>query len=74
MPIADILTPQPGRIAYQESWWIVTPQREVLFFRPNHESPQCNTTREIVEGWLPAFPECTMERLPMVFLKHLCGE
>ena len=72
VPIAEIMAPKPGRIVYQESYWIVTPEREVLFFHKGHNSPQCNTNKEIVESWLPRFPGCTMEYMPMFYLEHNC--
>ena len=74
VPIADIDHPEVARICYPPSWWIVSPDREVFFFRPNHTSPQCNDNRLIVDRWLPRFPGCTVEQLPMVYLKHNCND
>ena len=76
VPIAEITTPSGGRIVYPESWWVVTPEREVLFYtkHKDHVSPQCNTNRQIVDGWIENFPNCTVERLPLVYLKHNCND
>jgi hypothetical protein len=77
VPLSDILFPKPNRICYQESWWIVTKDRNVLFFKPNHTSPQCNTNKNMVEHWLrgnPEFKDCTVELLPIVYLNHKCSD
>lgn len=71
--ISDIETPKPGRIVYPESWWVVSPDREVFFFCKNgHESPQTNQNKAIVDRWVGKFPGCTVQKLPCVYLLHNC--
>ena len=72
VPIDEIAAPKPGRISYPESWWIVTHEREVLFFakHSDHASPQCNTNKAIADRLSGNYPCCTVERLPIVFLDH----
>ena len=72
VPIAEITAPKVGHIVYPESWWVVTPEREVLFYtrHKDHASPQCNTNKLTTDRLARNYPDCTVEQLPMVFLKH----
>lgn len=76
VPIADITTPKAGRLCYPESWWVVTPEREVLFYtkHKDHASPQCNTNKAVADHLARNYPNCTVEQLPIVFLKHNCND
>jgi len=76
VPIEDVLTPQVGRIVYPSSWWIITPDREVLFYNKHreHTSPQCNSNRLVAEHLARNYPDCTVEQLPVTFLKHNCSD
>ena len=76
VPIDEIAAPKPGRICYPESWWLVTPEREVLFFtkHSDHASPQCNANKAVADRLFGKYPCCTVERLPIVFLDHDCHD
>lgn len=75
VPISDILEPKPGRICYHSSYWIITDNEEVLFFRKGHNSPQCNMNENIATGFLKSFPNTyTCRLLPIVYLKHNCAD
>lgn len=52
MPIAELTTFTPGRVCKHPSWWAVTPDDCVLFYK-TLGSPQCNVDRAIVERIRP---------------------
>lgn len=72
VPIAEISTPKSGRICYGPSWWHVTANDEVLFWRKKWRSPQCNSQREVVL-YMP-IEGCEPRYLEMVYLPHVCEE
>lgn len=51
MPISELTTFTPGRVCKQPSWWVVTDDDCVLFYK-SHASPQCNVNRAVVERCL----------------------
>lgn len=75
VPLADITTPQPGRICYGPRWWKVTENNEVLFF-DTYGSPQCNQHKAIVERVGCGFdaPATTPKFVEMAFLPHRCSD
>lgn len=52
VPLAKLKEYKPGRRTMAPSWWAVTDDGCVLFYR-NYGSPQCNVVREIVEKVRP---------------------
>ena len=75
--IEDITEPKAGKWCYGPSWWIVTPDRQVLFFhggkRRRMGSPQCNPNKTISEHIQKRmYQDCTVELIPMAYLTHDC--
>jgi hypothetical protein len=68
MPIAELVTPKPGRLCKGPSFWAVTPDECVLFFE-DYSSPQSNTNRAIVERIRPGLEVRFIE---MAFVPHRC--
>lgn len=65
IPVAEITATPSGLVeAYQNYWWIITPNEEVLKFKT---SMQCNQSREICERFKPAC--CTVRQIPLAFVK-----
>lgn len=75
----DQLTEPPNELnqPYKDYWWIVTPEREILFYsiRPNRRrknslgAPQCNADERCAEAVRKKlYPTCTIEQIPIVFV------
>lgn len=75
VPADDIKTPKPGRLCYGPRWWCVTENNEVLFF-DEYWSPQCNTSKSIVERLGCGFdaPKTTPQFIEIAFLPHNCSD
>jgi hypothetical protein len=52
MPVAELMKFKPGYVCKTPSWWAVTEDNCVLFWR-TLGSPQCNVDRRIVEHIRP---------------------
>ena len=71
VPVSEIITPKAGRICYGGSWWQVTENDEVLFYKGI--SPQCNMNKSIVERLKG--PLCKEVRwIEMTYLPHNCND
>lgn len=70
MPIAELVTPKPGRLCKRPAFWAVTPDECVLFFK-GYYSPQCNVNRFIVERIRPGLEVRFIE---MAFVPHNCKD
>lgn len=68
MPIAELITPKAGRICKAPSWWAVTEDDCVLFYK-SYGSPQCNTDKRIVEYIVPG---CRAVFIETAFAPHGC--
>lgn len=69
IPISEIQTPKDWKICYPASYWIVTPENEVLRFKKC--AYQCNTNKLLAESFLKRFPEdFRIEHLPMTFVDN----
>ena len=69
VPIAEVATPKSGlfRIIC-DAWWVVTPYRELLFYRGTW-LPQCNQNKRVMESLQPRlYPTCSIEQIPFVFV------
>lgn len=67
IPIDRATTPRTGYVCHAASWWVVTPQREILMYRGG--SPQCNSDQRIAEMVRKQlYPECSVELLSVVYL------
>ncbi len=50
MSVAELTTPRNGRTMVCDHWWIVTPERDVLFYcLKGFFTPQCNTDKRLLE-------------------------
>jgi hypothetical protein len=74
-PVSDITTPKVGRICYGPSWWAVTSDNEVMFFK-TYGSPQCTINRSIVERLCKrnGAPISESKFLEVAFLPHTCSD
>lgn len=73
VPLTQIISiPETSGIfnCYTNFYWAVTPNDEVLFFRRQFTSPQCNSDKRIVEKLAPA--GCRVEFIDRAFFKHEC--
>jgi hypothetical protein len=68
MPLAELTTPKPGRICHCPSWWAVTDDDCVLFFK-SYGSPQCNVNKSIVEHIRPGLK---VQFIESAFVPHRC--
>jgi len=73
VPVSEITTPKAGRICYGPSWWQVTENDEVLFYKRIWHSPQCNVNKSIVERLKRPFVK-EIRFIEMAFLPHNCGD
>ena len=72
MPLSKLKTPRNGAICYPSSWWCVTPDQCVLFFRG---SPQCNANRDVAESIQARIHQgCTVEHVEVAYLDHDCSD
>ena len=72
MPVEDLTTPAAGRIVYGASYWIVTADNNVLFYK-GYYSPQCNSNKAIVERFSrPA--DSSIVFIPIAYLPHNCHD
>lgn len=61
-------TPPPGLIRHiKDSWWIVHPEKGVVFFKQH--SPQCNRNKEITRRIAAMYPWAEVRFIPSVFHK-----
>lgn len=73
MKISDLQTPKPGRLVYGPSWWIVTDDDCVLFFRKH--SPQCNSNKLVSEHLRDKlYPGLEVRFIEHAFLPHSCSD
>ena len=70
MAVDDLTTPKPGRLIHSPAWWALTDDRCVLFYK-SYSSPQCNTSRQIVERVRPG---CDMMFIAVSYIPHNCSE
>lgn len=70
MSIAELTTPQPGRICKAPAYWAVTPDDCVLFYK-SYNSPQCNTDETIVRHIRPGLE---VRHIPLAFVPHRCSD
>lgn len=70
MPVSDLTTPKTGRICKGPSWWAITPDDCVLFFK-SYGSPQCNSVKEIVERIRPGIE---VRHIQAAFIPHRCQD
>lgn len=70
MPVSELITPAPGRICKGPSYWAVTPDGCVLFYKA-YCSSQCNEVKSIVERIRPGLE---VRHIPMAFVPHRCSD
>lgn len=55
MPMTELTTPRNGRRCIANHWWAITEDGDALFYAPvrygrrKYWSPQCNTSKSLVE-------------------------
>ena len=68
MSLEKLKTPRNGTICYLNSWWCITLDRCVLFYRG---SPQCNSNEACAESIRQRIhPDCTIEKVDVTYLPH----
>lgn len=73
VPLEKLKTPRGGAICYTDTWWIVTPDNCVLFFRGF--SPQCNSNEAVAKYLRERLhPTCTVEKIEVAYLDHNCHD
>lgn len=66
MSLQELTTPKNGRLCMLDHWWVVTPDRHVLFYTG---SPQCNANEAIAKRILEKLhPGCTAEFVDVAYL------
>ena len=55
IPLKEISTPRHGATVYVDRWWVVHPQKGVMFYKTKH-SPQCNESECVARRWAEKFP------------------
>lgn len=73
VPLDEIKTPRVGKICYGASYWSVTEDNCVLFYRGH--SPQCNNNEYCAESIRKKIhPTCRLEYIEMAFIDHNCED
>lgn len=71
-PLSELTAPKCGGLyfIYHNMYWAVTKKNELLFFRDNYISPQCNPNKEVVENVLCKNIDCELrvELIEYVFV------
>ncbi len=72
MPLETLKTPSNGKLCYLGSWWCVTPDQCVLFYRG---SPQCNGDERCAESIRARIhPDCTLVFVEVAYIPHDCHD
>lgn len=73
VPLEKLKTPKAGRLCYGPSWWTVTDDNCVLFYK--RFSPQCNADRRCAESIRDRlYPGLRVEFVEMAFIEHDCHD
>ena len=66
--LSEMTVPTQGiNMIYVSSWWTVTPEEEILFYR--NLSAQCNTNERVAKKLQErSYPECTCRCIPHVYV------
>ena len=70
MPLTELVVPRHGRICVGPSWWGVTKDEHVLFFK-SYCSPLKNQDKALVERMWPHLRPHFVE---MAFIPHRCSD
>lgn len=72
MLLSDLITPKNDSLCKLGRWWIVTPDRHVLFYG---ESPQCNANEAVAKHLLNKLHSgCTIEFVAVAYVPHDCHD
>lgn len=71
VPIHVLEMPKDGYLCFGPSWWAVTEDRCVLFFKSPFGSPQANANQSVVQR---VHPTLKTEFISMAFIPHRCSD
>ena len=68
VPLEKATTPPPGMIEHiANAWWVVHPEKGVVFWGKKFMSPQCNTNRSITVHLAAMYPWAEVHLISSVF-------
>lgn len=71
-PLEKLKVPRNGALCRTGLWWIVTPDKHVLFYKG---SPQCNISEAITKSIRDRIHiGCDVEYMPVSFVDHDCHD
>ena len=70
IPVSELVKPKAGYICYSKSWWAVTDDNCVLFYK-DYNSPQCNNNLAVIKLIIPSMKYLEIE---MAFIPHKCSD
>ena len=68
IPIEQATVPPPGLIQhFKDKFWMIHPEKGVMFYGKKHMAPQCNSSEEICKRLSSAYPWAEIRFIPSVF-------
>ena len=68
VPLEKATVPPPGLIEHiANSWWVVHPEKGVVFWDKKYMSPQCNTNELLTKRFAAMYPWAEVRFIPSVF-------